>query len=102
MNDPTPPFGITRQMQIYQAGLSGQTPLLPLSAEALEQRARERLSAEAYDYVAGGAGGEETMRANLAAFRAWRIIPRMLRDVARRDLRVELVATHPVETRHVA
>ena len=33
------------------------------------------------------------MRANLAAFRRWRIVPRMLRDVARRDLRVKLLGT---------
>jgi isopentenyl diphosphate isomerase/L-lactate dehydrogenase-like FMN-dependent dehydrogenase len=64
---------------------------LPLSAEELEQRAREVLPPEAYTYVAGGAGGEDTVRANRAAFGRWRIVPRFLRDVARRDLGVEVL-----------
>jgi lactate 2-monooxygenase len=45
----------------------------------------------AYDYVAGGAGGENTMRANLEAFYRWRIVPRMLRNVSQRDMSVELL-----------
>jgi len=49
----------------------------------LKQQSRAKLSPGAYDYVAGGAGAEETMRANSEAFRKWRIVPRMLRDVAR-------------------
>ena len=47
----------------------------------------------AYDYVAGGAGAEETVRANREAFRRWRIVPRFLRDVGRRDLGVEILGT---------
>jgi isopentenyl diphosphate isomerase/L-lactate dehydrogenase-like FMN-dependent dehydrogenase len=77
-------------MEIYQTGLSGARPALPLSPEELEQRAREVLPAEAYTYVAGGAGGEDTVRANREAFHRWRIVPRFLRDVARRDLGVEV------------
>jgi isopentenyl diphosphate isomerase/L-lactate dehydrogenase-like FMN-dependent dehydrogenase len=33
------------------------------------------------------------MRANLDAFRRWRIVPRMLRDVSERDLSVEVLGT---------
>jgi isopentenyl diphosphate isomerase/L-lactate dehydrogenase-like FMN-dependent dehydrogenase len=33
------------------------------------------------------------MRANLGAFRRWRIVPRMLRDVATRDLRTTVLGT---------
>ena len=84
-------YGIDRQMQIYQSGLMGQKPSVPASLSQLEQRAKEILRPEAYDYVAGGAGGEDTMRANLAAFERWRIVPRMLRDVSQRDLSVELL-----------
>jgi isopentenyl diphosphate isomerase/L-lactate dehydrogenase-like FMN-dependent dehydrogenase len=40
--------------------------------------------------VAGGAGGEDTVRANREAFYRWRIVPRMFRDVSQRDLSVEL------------
>src|SRR5262249_37245829 len=46
---------------------------------------------EAYVYVAGGAGCEDTVRANRDAFLRWRILPRLLRDVSRRDLGVSLL-----------
>ncbi len=84
-------YGLERQMQIYLAGLAGERPRVPVSLGLLEQRAKEVLAPEAYDYVAGGAGGEETMRANLEAFTRWRIVPRMLCNVSQRDLSVELL-----------
>jgi isopentenyl diphosphate isomerase/L-lactate dehydrogenase-like FMN-dependent dehydrogenase len=82
--------GTRRQLDIYKLGLAGQTPDQPVSVDALADWAKRTLDREAYDYLAGGAGGEDTMRANREAFRRWRIVPRMLRDVARRDLSVEL------------
>ena len=84
-------FGMERQLQIYLAGMQGQKPVTPIAYEELERQARERLSAEAYGYVAGGAGSEDTMRANLEAFRRWRIMPRMLRDVSQRTTAVEVL-----------
>jgi isopentenyl diphosphate isomerase/L-lactate dehydrogenase-like FMN-dependent dehydrogenase len=78
------------QGQIYYRGLLGQPPGIPISLPHLEARAREALRPEAWDYVAGGAGAEETVRANRDAFSHWRIMPRMLRDVSRRELNVEL------------
>jgi isopentenyl diphosphate isomerase/L-lactate dehydrogenase-like FMN-dependent dehydrogenase len=48
------------------------------------------MSPEAWAYVAGGAGGESTMDANRAALEKWRIVPRVLRDVEKRDLSIEL------------
>ena len=50
------------------------------------------MSPEGYAYVAGGAGTEETIRENRAAFERWRIVPRMLRDVSPRD-GVEVLGT---------
>jgi isopentenyl diphosphate isomerase/L-lactate dehydrogenase-like FMN-dependent dehydrogenase len=82
-------YGTERQMQVYLAGMQGQRPTTPMTYEQLEEQARQRLSREAYGYVAGGAGGEETMRANRAAFERWQIVPRMLRNVGQRDLRVQ-------------
>ncbi|MDP9227562.1 MAG: alpha-hydroxy-acid oxidizing protein, partial [Actinomycetota bacterium] len=35
----------------------------------------------------------DTMRANLEAFREWRIVPRVLRDISSRDLGTELLGT---------
>jgi lactate 2-monooxygenase len=49
------------------------------------------MSAEAFAYVAGGAGAEETMRANRRAFQGVSIVPRTLRDVSERDTSVELL-----------
>ena len=80
--------GLQRQMDIYQAGLQGWRPAQPLAVEELAQRAKEVLTPEAYDYVAGGAGAEDTVRANVDAFRRWRLVPRFLRNVERRDLSV--------------
>jgi isopentenyl diphosphate isomerase/L-lactate dehydrogenase-like FMN-dependent dehydrogenase len=90
MSDAAPRmYGTERQMQVYLAGMQGQRPTTPMTYEQLEEQARQRLSPEAYGYVAGGAGGEETMRANRAAFERWQIVPRMLRNVGQRDLRVQ-------------
>jgi lactate 2-monooxygenase len=81
------------QYGIYAAGLADQKPELPISAAQLQERARERLDAGAYGYVAGGAGAERTMQANLDALERWRIVPRMLRDVSQRDLSTTVLGT---------
>jgi len=83
-------IGVRRQTQIYLDGVSGRKPSAPLDADRLEAAARKRMRPEAYAYVAAGAGNERTVAANRAAFDRWRIVPRMLRDVERRDTSVEL------------
>ncbi|HEY2156796.1 MAG TPA: lactate 2-monooxygenase [Isosphaeraceae bacterium] len=83
--------GFRRQMKIYELGLGGMTPSTPVSPDELDHKAKTVLPKEAYDYLAGGAGGEDTMRANREAFRRWRIVPRYLRNVDRRDLTVEIL-----------
>jgi isopentenyl diphosphate isomerase/L-lactate dehydrogenase-like FMN-dependent dehydrogenase len=85
MSDPAVPFG-NYQFEIYLQGLGGKVPDLATSYRELEQHAQERLSAEAFGYVAGGAGEEITVKANREAFDRWRIVPRMLVDVTTRDL----------------
>ena len=65
-------------------------PIVPAGWNALEDAARSAMSADAFAYVAGSAGRESTADANAAAFGAWRIVPRMLRDVSERDLSIEL------------
>lgn len=84
-------YGLERQLEVYAAGLRGEQPLLPVSYAGLEAKAKEVLTPEAFDYVAGGAGSEDTMRANLDAFARHRIVPRMLTDVSKRDLSIELL-----------
>jgi isopentenyl diphosphate isomerase/L-lactate dehydrogenase-like FMN-dependent dehydrogenase len=78
------------QNEIYLQGLNQQRPDLPIAPAELERRAYETMTPEARGYVEGGAGGGGTMRANRAALDRWRIVPRMLADVAERDLSVEL------------
>jgi lactate 2-monooxygenase len=78
MNQPLESY----QEEIYLNGVAGELPALPADLSALEELARMRLAPEAYGYLAGGAGTGDTMRENAAAFRRWRIVPRMLTDVA--------------------
>jgi isopentenyl diphosphate isomerase/L-lactate dehydrogenase-like FMN-dependent dehydrogenase len=83
--------GLARQTEIYLAGVRGRRPAIPFDHRKLDRRAKAALSAQAYAYIAGGAGSERTMAANRAAFDRWRIVPRVLRDVSDRDLSVELL-----------
>ena len=82
--------GRMRQTAVFVAGLAGRRPEVPVEPEALAREARRKLSAEAWAYLAGGAGSERTIAANRAAFGRWRIVPRVLRDVSRRDMGIEL------------
>ena len=84
------PTGRERQAEIFLGGATGHRSRVPFGAEQLEQRARSTMTAEAFAYVAGAAGAEETMRANRRAFERVAIVPRMLRDVSARDTTVEL------------
>ena len=79
-----------RQTAIYLGGVSGRRPRVPVDSKRLEEEAAEMMRPEAFAYVAAGAGGEATLRGNLAAFDRWRIVPRMLRDVSERDTSIEL------------
>lgn len=81
------------QNEIYLAGLAGERPSLPLTPRGLEDRAREVLSPEAFDFVAGGAGTEATMAANRAALDRRRLVPRHLRGVAGREMATEVLGT---------
>ncbi|SDY42249.1 L-lactate dehydrogenase (cytochrome) [Modestobacter sp. DSM 44400] len=82
--------GRRRQDAVYRAGVYGRHPRVPTVYRALAREARRRLDARAYGYVAGGAGDEATQRADRMAFDAWSVVPRVLRDVSRRDTSVEL------------
>ncbi len=75
MNQPLESY----QDEIYLTGVSGA---LPADLSSLEGLARARLAPQVFGYIAGGAGTGDTMRENGAAFRRWRIVPRMLTDVS--------------------
>jgi lactate 2-monooxygenase len=84
---------LLRQTRVYLGGVSGVRPQVPIDAERMQREAEEHMRAEAYAYVAAGAGNERTLKANRAAFDRWRIVPRMLRDVEHRDTSIELFGT---------
>ena len=80
--------GALIQNAIY---IAQQPPEWPVAAEDWDRAAEERLDPGAFGYIAGGAGSEETMRANREAFRRWRLRPRMLAGNAARDISVEVL-----------
>jgi len=75
------------QNSIYLAGGAEW----PVTADDWEARARETLEPGPFGYIAGGAGSEATMRANLEAFARRRLRPRMLAGNLERDLSVEVL-----------
>jgi len=87
---PGPGPGRMRQTEIFVTGAGGARPKVPVLPHELEQRALGAMSREAAAYIGGGAGSEATMAANRTAFERWRLVPRVLRDVSRRDLSVSL------------
>ena len=58
----------------------------PITLADFESLARERVEPGAWDYYAGGAGDERTLRDNREAWDSLRLRPRVLVDVTERDL----------------
>lgn len=56
----------------------------------LRRAARRRIPRPVFDYVDGAADEEITVAANVAAFRSWRFLPRVLAGVAAADTSVSL------------
>ncbi|TQM45490.1 lactate 2-monooxygenase [Pseudonocardia cypriaca] len=79
--------------EIYLNGLAGERPALSTDPARLEAAARSVLDDGPFGYVAGGAGGGATMRANRAAFDRYGMVPRMLRDTTERDWSTTLLGT---------
>jgi isopentenyl diphosphate isomerase/L-lactate dehydrogenase-like FMN-dependent dehydrogenase len=76
---------------IYLKGLAGEKPELPVAWADLEAAAEEAMPEASADYVYATAGTGETYRENREALERFRIVPRMLRDVAERDLTTEVL-----------
>ncbi|TMD14682.1 MAG: alpha-hydroxy-acid oxidizing protein, partial [Chloroflexi bacterium] len=83
------PFGPATQAEIYGGGADD----LPIDPDEWESRAKAVLEPGPFDYIAGGAGGESTMRANREAFARWRLRPAMLAGNQQRDLYVSVLGT---------
>ncbi|MDL9935194.1 alpha-hydroxy-acid oxidizing protein [Gordonia sp. ABSL1-1] len=83
-------YGRARQNEIYSAGIHRRTPRVPTDFAELERHARATMSRRAWAYIGGGAGEGRTMAANRQSLDRWAIVPRVLRDVSRRELGIEL------------
>lgn len=71
----------------------------PANVAGYEARAEQLLPRAVFDYYAGGAEDETTLRANRAAYGAYTLSPRVMVDVSRIDTTVSLfgdVAASPV------
>lgn len=63
----------------------------PVNVMEYEALAKERLPAEVFDFITGGAGDELTVRENRAAFERVTLRPRVLVDVSRVDTSTEVL-----------
>jgi 4-hydroxymandelate oxidase len=63
----------------------------PVRLDDFEEIARRNLPEEAYDYFAGGACDEVTLRENREAFARVRLLGRVLRDVSARSLETSVL-----------
>src|SRR5687768_10710692 len=66
---------------------------VPGDLSQLEAQAVENLSPEALGYIRAGAGDRDTMRANAAAFRRWKVRRRTGRKPANVDLSTTILGT---------
>ena len=66
------------------------SPVGPVTLADFEPLAKRRMTHTAYEYIAGGAGDELTLRDNQAAFDRIRLLPRVLVDVSSIDTTVAL------------
>jgi lactate 2-monooxygenase len=81
------------QKEIYLNGFAGKKLSVDVDLTTLEQRAKSILPSRAFEYVAGGAGLDHTVLQNRSAFDQYKIVPRMLNDVSKRNTAVEILGT---------
>jgi len=67
--------------------------LEPLNLDELQSLAQQRLSKMAFDYIAGGAEDELTLRENREAFRRLKLRPRVLAGIEEPDLSTTVLGT---------
>ncbi len=75
-----------------QAGNEARPQILNL--DELEEQARKRLDPASYDFMAGGAGAERTLKANREAFEKITITPRVLTGIKQADTSTTLLGQH--------
>ena len=79
--------------EIYGRGLGGETPAIPVAVAELERRPARRWTSGPRTTSSPAPAASDTMDANREALDRRRIVPRMLRDVAERDLSTTVLGT---------
>ncbi|UKJ45862.1 alpha-hydroxy acid oxidase [Lysinibacillus sp. ACHW1.5] len=75
--------------------ITAQAPF-PICFADLEKAVAKKIEAGPFGYIRSGAGGEQTLRNNRAAFEKYSIVPRFLNDVSNVDTSVHLFGkTYP-------
>lgn len=77
------------QIEDYKAKQSDSQ--FPFQYEEWRDMAKDKLNEANFDYVAAGAGSENTIHENTESFKRWRIQPRMFKDVENRDISVSIL-----------
>jgi 4-hydroxymandelate oxidase len=85
----TEPTGASVDPRAARPTAAGKVP--PWSLDTYEDAARGVLPRAVYDYFAGGAEDEVTLRANRAAYERYYLRPRVMVDVSNVDASVELL-----------
>ncbi|USP81114.1 hypothetical protein yc1106_08388 [Curvularia clavata] len=88
--EPDPDAYTSYQRDIYA---SLRPPKYSTKPSQWEASARAAIPLPNFLYVAGSAGSEDTYRANVSAFSRYRLLPKMLVPVTRRDMSVTLFGT---------
>src|SRR2546427_1702209 len=77
-----------------QQPIAGHVALTFTNLAELEDLARAKLERATFDYIAGGADDEVSLRRNREAYGKWALRPRVLVDVSKRDTSTTVLGTN--------
>src|SRR5467141_1331529 len=77
-----------------QQSIAGHVALTFTNLAELEDLARAKLERATFDYIAGGADDEVSLRRNREAYGKWALRPRVLVDVSKRDTSTTVLGTN--------
>lgn len=84
------PYSRYLRSVLEQGIVMGNLPKVTTDPNRLEEQARKEMDKVGFEYIRGSAGESATMSSNRLAFRAWKLVPRMLRPTGQRDMSVTL------------
>src|SRR5262245_43816229 len=84
-------FGLRQRPLWPCCGGQGEGKLDSADFDALEEKARAKLSPGAYAFAAAGADDEITLADNIAAWRRLRLRPHVLNDITKIDTSVKVL-----------